>query len=104
MARIIECQLCPRKCRLADGERGDCRVRVHLDGKLQSLVYGNPCAVHVDPIEKKPLFHVLPASGSFSTSTLQPPDATFTVSFVKTGKYHSGRRRRLEIFLFHLQN
>ncbi|MBN1870795.1 MAG: AmmeMemoRadiSam system radical SAM enzyme [Candidatus Omnitrophica bacterium] len=69
MPKIIECQLCPRACRLSEGQRGDCRVRIHLDGKLQTLVYGNPCSVHVDPIEKKPLFHVLPNTGSFSIAT-----------------------------------
>ena len=68
-ARMIECELCPRHCRLHEGERGNCRVRIHLNGRLMSLVYGNPCAVHVDPIEKKPLFHVLPATASFSIAT-----------------------------------
>lgn len=67
--KIIECQLCKRKCNLIEGQRGDCRVRLHLDGKLQTLVYGNPCSVHIDPIEKKPLFHVLPATGAFSIAT-----------------------------------
>jgi pyruvate formate lyase activating enzyme len=51
------------------GERGACRVRENVDGKYYSLVYGNPCAVHVDPIEKKPFFHVLPATPSFSIAT-----------------------------------
>ncbi|MFP4472615.1 MAG: AmmeMemoRadiSam system radical SAM enzyme [Candidatus Omnitrophota bacterium] len=69
MSQIIECQLCPHLCRLAPGQRGNCRVRIHLDGELQTLVYGNPCAVHVDPIEKKPLFHVLPSSAAFSIAT-----------------------------------
>lgn len=50
-------------------KKGDCRVRINLDGKLQTLVYGNPCAVHIDPIEKKPLFHVLPATRAFSIAT-----------------------------------
>ena len=67
--KTIECTLCPRHCRLKEGERGNCRVRVHLDGKLQTLVYGNPCSVHVDPIEKKPVFHVLPGSAAFSVAT-----------------------------------
>ncbi|HBR15849.1 MAG TPA: AmmeMemoRadiSam system radical SAM enzyme [Candidatus Omnitrophica bacterium] len=67
--KTLECTLCPRRCRLVEGQRGDCRVRLNLDGKLQTLVYGNPCSVHVDPIEKKPLFHVLPATGSFSIAT-----------------------------------
>ncbi len=69
MSRMVECQLCPRHCRLTEGQRGDCRVRVNLGGKLQTLAYGNPCAVHVDPIEKKPLYHVLPGSQSFSIAT-----------------------------------
>ncbi len=69
MAKIVECQLCPRHCRLKEGERGDCRVRVHLDGQLKTLVYGNPCSINVDPIEKKPLYHVLPGSMSFSLAT-----------------------------------
>ncbi|HOY08472.1 MAG TPA: AmmeMemoRadiSam system radical SAM enzyme [Candidatus Omnitrophota bacterium] len=69
MSYLVECELCPRHCRLNDGQRGNCRVRVNVKGELFSLVYGNPCAVHVDPIEKKPLFHVLPASTSFSIAT-----------------------------------
>jgi len=69
MNKVIECQLCPRKCLLKEGGRGNCKVRINLDGKLQTLVYGNPCAVHVDPIEKKPLFHVLPSTGTFSVAT-----------------------------------
>ncbi len=44
-------------------------MRINLDGKLQTLVYGNPCAVHIDPIEKKPVFHMLPGSMSFSIAT-----------------------------------
>jgi len=54
---------------VAKGKRGLCRVRENRDGKYYSLVYGNPCAVHLDPIEKKPFFHVLPSSGSFSLAT-----------------------------------
>ena len=65
----IRCELCPRRCRVAKGKRGLCRVRENRDGKYYSLVYGNPCAVHLDPIEKKPFFHVLPSSGSFSLAT-----------------------------------
>jgi len=69
MPKTVECQLCPRRCRLLEGQRGDCRVRIHLDGKLQTLVYGNPCSVHADPIEKKPFCHVLPQTGAFSIAT-----------------------------------
>lgn len=65
----IRCELCPRRCEVDDGERGYCRVRVNEKGQYYSLAYGNPCAVHVDPIEKKPFFHVLPGTLSFSIAT-----------------------------------
>ena len=65
----IQCQLCPRECVVAEGKRGFCRVRENRNGKYYSLVYGNPCAVHVDPIEKKPFNHILPSSSSFSIAT-----------------------------------
>jgi pyruvate formate lyase activating enzyme len=66
----IRCDLCPRECVVSDGGRGYCEVRENRDGKYYSLVYGNPVTWHVDPIEKKPFFHVLPASGSFSIATV----------------------------------
>lgn len=65
----IRCELCPRRCRVSKGKRGACRVRENRDGTYYSLVYGNPCAIHLDPIEKKPFFHVLPSTGSFSVAT-----------------------------------
>ena len=67
--RRIQCQLCPRECLVANRERGFCGVRENRDGKYYSLVYANPCAVHVDPIEKKPFYHLLPTSTSFSIAT-----------------------------------
>ena len=65
----IQCELCPKHCHVPKGKRGACRVRENRDGKYFSLVYGNPCALHLDPIEKKPFFHVLPATTSFSLAT-----------------------------------
>lgn len=65
----IWCKLCPRECVVAPGKRGYCEVRENNGGKYYSLVYGNPCAVNVDPIEKKPFYHVIPATGSFSIAT-----------------------------------
>ncbi len=67
--RKVQCGLCPRLCVLAPGQRGFCRARENLDGELVTLVYGNPCAVHIDPVEKKPLSHVLPGSKTFSIAT-----------------------------------
>ena len=65
----VRCLLCPVDCELKEGERGKCRARMNIDGKLQTLVYGKPCSVHVDPIEKKPFYHFLPGSLSFSLAT-----------------------------------
>ena len=62
----IQCLKCPHYCLLAANESGRCRNRVNLKGKLYSIAYGNPCAVHIDPIEKKPLFHFLPTTRAFS--------------------------------------
>ncbi|MFH1059803.1 MAG: AmmeMemoRadiSam system radical SAM enzyme [Pseudomonadota bacterium] len=67
--RFVQCTLCPQACRLGPGETGVCRVRRNIDGVQHTLVYGNPCAVHLDPIEKKPFFHVLPGTRSFSLAT-----------------------------------
>ncbi len=65
----VHCQLCPHHCVLADGKRGICRVRENRGGTLYSLVYEMPCAIHTDPIEKKPLYHFLPGSRSMSVGT-----------------------------------
>ncbi len=67
--KYIRCTLCPHECEVAPGGRGRCEVRENRDGAYYSLAYGNPCAVHADPIEKKPFFHVLPATRSFSIAT-----------------------------------
>lgn len=65
----IKCKLCPRECVIGDRERGWCGVRENRNGIYYTLVHSNPCAVHVDPIEKKPLFHFLPASLALSIAT-----------------------------------
>lgn len=65
----VECTLCPRKCVIAPGRRGGCRVRENLDGVGQTLVYGTPTLVQVDPVERKPFFHVLPGTRALSVST-----------------------------------
>jgi len=65
----IQCQLCPRRCTLSEGMRGFCRAREPREGRHYSMVYGNPCAIHIDPIEKKPLFHFLPQTTAFSIAT-----------------------------------
>lgn len=62
MGETVQCTLCPRMCLIADGESGDCRSRVNIDGTLTALTYGFPCSVNIDPVEKKPLFHFLPST------------------------------------------
>jgi pyruvate formate lyase activating enzyme len=65
----IQCKLCPNECVLAPEDRGHCRNRVYKEGKLYTLAYADPCAVHLDPIEKKPLLHFLPGTTVFSLAT-----------------------------------
>ena len=65
----VVCGVCPNRCVLAPGDRSVCRSKINHKGVLYSLTYGNPCAVHVDPIEKKPLFHFHPRSSAFSIAT-----------------------------------
>jgi pyruvate formate lyase activating enzyme len=67
--REIECRLCPRLCRLGDKERGYCGVRENDGGTYYTLVYGKVCSLNIDPIEKKPFFHVLPGTKAFSLAT-----------------------------------
>jgi pyruvate formate lyase activating enzyme len=65
----VRCYLCAHRCSIAPGRLGVCRVRENRDGVLYSLVYGMPISQAVDPIEKKPLFHVYPGSTSYSIAT-----------------------------------
>jgi len=65
----VQCEICPKACVIGPGERGDCRVRVNLDGTLRAVTYGLPTAVHIDPIEKKPLNHFRPGRTILSLAT-----------------------------------
>lgn len=65
----VICQLCPNNCKLDDGKVGICGVRENFDGKLFSHVYERPVAIHVDPIEKKPLYHFHPGAKILSIGT-----------------------------------
>lgn len=67
--RGVKCLICPNECTLKEGELSVCNNRINKNGKLYTIAYGNPCAVHVDPIEKKPLYHFLPESRAFSIAT-----------------------------------
>ena len=63
---VVECLLCPHRCHIVDGKTGRCRSRRNHEGVLMSEVYGRPCALAVDPVEKKPLYHFNPGSTCLS--------------------------------------
>jgi len=67
--RAVQCQLCFRRCVIAEGERGFCRARENRGGKLYTLVYGKPCAVQFDPIELEPMYHLLPGHRNLALAT-----------------------------------
>jgi pyruvate formate lyase activating enzyme len=65
----VQCRLCPRNCLIPSGSLGFCKARKNQQGILYALGYGKPCSVAVDPIEKKPFFHFLPGTRSFSIAS-----------------------------------
>ncbi len=65
----VTCELCPHQCVIPEGAAGDCRIRVNLGGRLRATTYGRPSSIHIDPIEKKPLYHFRPATPILSLAT-----------------------------------
>lgn len=65
----VKCKLCPRECNVGDKERGYCGVRENRGGTYYTLVHSRVCAAHIDPVEKKPMFHYLPGTLAFSLAT-----------------------------------
>jgi len=90
--RVI-CELCPNGCRIDDGGRGDCRVRENRKGELQTLVHSRACSLHVDPIEKKPMFHYMPGSVALSVAT---PGCNFTCRFCQNWQISQFPPERVE--------
>ena len=66
----IRCNLCRHNCKLKNSQVGICGVNQNIDARLETLVYGHPIAIHVDPVEKKPLYHMLPNSKVLSFGTV----------------------------------
>ena len=66
----VRCDLCPNYCVLKENEIGICGVRQNIGGELYTLVYNQPVAIHVDPIEKKPLYHFFPGTKILSIATV----------------------------------
>jgi len=74
----VHCLLCANECRIPKSELGICKVRQNIDGKLYALTYAKLIAANVDPIEKKPLYHFLPGSMSYSIAS---PGCNFRCGF-----------------------
>lgn len=68
--KVVKCNLCHHRCVIKEGRRGICGVRENRSGTLETLVYGRIIAQNIDPIEKKPLFHIFPGSLSYSIATV----------------------------------
>ncbi len=66
---FIRCWLCPHNCKIPEDKTGICRARKNISGKLYSLTYNNFTAIHLDPVEKKPLYHFEPGSMLLSVGT-----------------------------------
>jgi len=66
----VQCYLCNHRCTILPSKRGICGVRENREGKLYTLVFGQAISLNVDPIEKKPIFHLYPGSTSFSIATV----------------------------------
>ena len=63
---LVQCNLCERRCRISNNNLGFCKSQKNIDGKLYALNYGKIASSHIDPIEKKPLYHFLPGSSTYS--------------------------------------
>ena len=68
--KSVHCNLCAHRCTIADTKFGLCGVRQNFAGELFTHAYGELIAAHIDPIEKKPLYHFLPGSFAFSMATI----------------------------------
>jgi len=90
----VQCSVCAHRCKINSGRRGLCGVRENRDGVLYSLVFGTLIAEHVDPIEKKPFFHVYPGSRSYSVATV---GCNFSCSFCQNHEISQMPRSTLMI-------
>jgi pyruvate formate lyase activating enzyme len=87
----VACHLCAHRCVIKPGRLGVCAVRENRDGRLVTQVYGEVVAAHVDPIEKKPLYHFLPGSRAMSIAT---PGCNFRCGFCQNWQISQAPRRR----------
>ena len=68
--KMVQCTACNHFCKIRNGNVGFCGIRRNEQGKLGLIVYGGAAALNVDPIEKKPLYHFLPGSFTYSFGTV----------------------------------
>jgi pyruvate formate lyase activating enzyme len=87
----VECCLCAHRCVIPPGKQGICGVRENREGSLRTLVYGEVVAVHVDPIEKKPLYHFFPGSKALSVATA---GCNFRCGFCQNWQISQAPRRK----------
>ncbi len=87
----VSCFLCHHNCQIAPEKYGICGVRQNRRGKLFTRVYGDAIAAHVDPIEKKPLYHFLPGTNSFSVATA---GCNFRCSFCQNWQISQASKRK----------
>ncbi|MFH2069407.1 MAG: AmmeMemoRadiSam system radical SAM enzyme [Candidatus Omnitrophota bacterium] len=95
----VRCLLCPHHCLISSGKRGLCGVRENRGGVFYSLVYQKAVSSHVDPIEKKPLFHFLPGSTSFSVATV---GCNLSCRFCQNSDISQASRETAEIYGYDL--
>ena len=103
------CYLCPHHCRLNEGKYGICGVRQNQGGKLYSLIYGRASGVHIDPIEKKPLFHFLPGEpilslGSVGCNLRCQHCQNFSISQAKVQETHLEGMRPEDVSRIAMEN
>ena len=87
----VECRLCAHRCAVAPGKLGVCAVRENRGGRLMTLVYGEVVAAHVDPIEKKPLYHFFPGSKALSVAAA---GCNFRCGFCQNWQISQAPRRK----------
>ncbi|MBD3413958.1 MAG: AmmeMemoRadiSam system radical SAM enzyme [Candidatus Aminicenantes bacterium] len=91
----VQCDLCSHRCQIFPSKFGFCGVRKNKKGELYTLVYGELIAVHVDPIEKKPLYHFLPGTSAFSIATI---GCNFRCEFCQNWQISQASKRQEQVF------
>jgi pyruvate formate lyase activating enzyme len=93
--KSVRCRLCAHNCKIAESKFGICGVRQNIKGELYTLVYGEAAAAHIDPIEKKPLYHFLPGSRAFSIATI---GCNFKCGFCQNWQISQASKSRQDVF------